>query len=134
MGKGVAMPVSASAATSGAGTPAAAKVAAGVAALDPLRRCLLRVVGGRSAGRADMRNLRTRVAAFRRPPRPWKPARSRAAYDRRALMAAPQHSSVHVQAIAKPTWQPHRGTSARLRVPRVTRFRVSLDLGALRRT
>src|SRR5258705_6143751 len=100
MGKGVAMPVSASAATSGAGAHAAAKVAAGVAALDPLRRCLLRVVGGRPAGRADMRNLRTRVAAFRRPPRPWKPARSRAAYDRRALMAAPQHSSVRVQATA----------------------------------
>src|SRR5580704_13103668 len=134
MGKGVVMPVSASAATSGAGTPAAAKVAAGAAALDPLRRCLLRVVGGRSAGRAVMSNLRTRMAAFRRPPRPWKPARSRAAYDRRDPMAAPQHHSVRVQAIAKPTWHPRRGTAARLRVLRATGFRVTLDLGALRRS
>ena len=60
MGKGVVMPVSASAATSGAGTPAAAKVVAGAAALDPPRRCLLRVVGGRSAGRAVISKLRTK--------------------------------------------------------------------------
>jgi len=92
------MPASASAATSGAGTPAAAKVIAGAVSPAPPRRRLLRVVEGRSAGRAVGSNLRIEVAAFRRPPRPWKPARSRAAYDLRALMAAPQRSSVRVQA------------------------------------
>src|SRR5882672_2501682 len=87
MGNGVVMPAAASAATSGAGTPAAAKEAAGGAAGSAttglVRRRLPRGVDGRSMGKADKKNLRTRVAVFRRPPRPWKPARSSTAYDRR---------------------------------------------------
>src|SRR5580693_846972 len=104
MGNGVVMPAAASADTSWAGTPAAAKElgrgaaeeAACAAASGVLRRRLPRGVDGRSVGRTDKENLRTRVAAFRRPPRPWKPARSLGAYDRRALTAAPEDASSRV--------------------------------------
>src|SRR6266700_7169055 len=101
MGNGVVIPAAASAATSGAGTPAAAKEtasgavgeAACAAVTGLVRRRWPRGVDGRSTGRADKKNLRTRVAVFRRPPRPWKPARSSAAYDRRASTAAPGYGS-----------------------------------------
>src|SRR6185437_851683 len=82
MGNGVVIPAAARAATSGAGTPAAAKeVACGTAevtvrgAADPAWRRLPRGADWRSAGRTDKKYLLDRVAAFSQAPHPWKPAR-----------------------------------------------------------
>src|ERR1700722_13151664 len=68
MGNGGVIPAAASAATIGAGTPAAAKEtargavgeAAWAAAMGLVRRRLARAVDGPSTGRADKKNLRTR--------------------------------------------------------------------------
>src|ERR1700722_3468736 len=83
MGNGALVPCAASAAPSGAGTPRAPKETAAVAAGEAARtaatglvRRLARGADVRSAGIEDKKNLRCKVAAFRRPPHPWKPARS----------------------------------------------------------
>src|SRR5271165_1688066 len=95
IGNGAVMPAAASAAKSGAGTPAAAKETAGAAATARFaRRRLPRWADERrSAGRTDKsKTSGVGWPRFRRPPHPWKPARSTAAYDRRAVTAAPQCS------------------------------------------
>src|SRR5512146_74048 len=86
MGNGEVIPAATSAATSGAGTPTAAKETGCAATEEPTcgaaaslaRSRLPRRAGERSAGSTDKRGSSgVVVVAFRWPPRPWKPAHQR---------------------------------------------------------
>src|SRR5689334_16634127 len=122
IGNGAVMPAAASAATSGAGTPAPAKeptrgageeLACGAASL--AWRRLPRGADRRSVDRADKEKPPEKMPRFHKPPRPWKPARLSAAYDRRAGTAAPECGWPR-RAIVKVAWR-FRGWLAHGRAP-----------------